>query len=285
MNGPPFCLFLGRDGARMTDTGPTLFQAMCERPWDTNLRLQYADWLQQNGQAQWAAFVRSQCQDPEWSLDRFTARFMFDLFDEVGKFDPYESDWLKKLPKLPGVSWVGSNFKAGFVHDVGFRPATAFPKHAATVFASTPIDSISLERLTVESLREVLTSSLLGRLECLSLYGRYGDEGMRLLAACPHLTRLKWLFIMENGCGDEGAEALAGSPHLGNLQYLYFTDHGHHIGDRGALALAQSSSLCRVTFLSFNETDRLSQPVVDELKKRRALFPAGPVPRRSRGGR
>src|SRR5207248_7253267 len=67
-----------------------------------------------------------------------------------------ESDWLKKLPKLPGVLWWGSGFKCGFVNFVVFRPATAFPKHAATVFASTPIDSISLERLTVESLREVL---------------------------------------------------------------------------------------------------------------------------------
>ncbi len=264
----PFCLYLRRDGAGMTDTGPTLFQAMCERPWDVSLRLRYADWLQQNGQTQWAAFVRYQCQDPDNSLDPFQARYLFDLFDEVGEFDPYESDWLNKLPKLPGVLWWGSGFKCGFVNFVVFRPATAFPKHAATVFASTPIDSISLERLTVESLREVLISPLLSRLERLALYGGYQDEGLRLLAACPHLTRLKWLFLMEYGCGDVGAEALAGSPYLGNLQYLYFPYHDHQIGDRGALALAQSPNLRNVTVLSFNETGRLSQPVVDALKKR-----------------
>jgi uncharacterized protein (TIGR02996 family) len=251
----------------MAESGEILFQAICERPWDTSLRLQYADWLQQNGQVQWAAFVRYQCRDPDHSLSHFEALYMCDLFDEVGEFDPYESDWLKKLPKLPGVSWVGSHFKGGFVHYAGFRPATAFVKHAATAFAATPIDSISLERLTVESLREVLPSSLLSRLECLSLYGRYGDEGMCLLAACPNLTRLKWLFLGEYGCGDAGAEALAGSLHLGNLQNLYFL-RGHKIGDRGALALAQSPNLSRVTFLSFNETDRLSRPVVGEMKKR-----------------
>jgi uncharacterized protein (TIGR02996 family) len=250
----------------MADTGEALFQAICERPWETGLRLQYADWLQQHGQAQWAAFVRYQCRDPDRSLDPFSALYMFDLFDEVGKFDPYESDWLTKLPKLPGVRWTGSSFKGGFVHDVGFHPATAFVKHAATVFAATPIDTISLERLTVESLRQVLTSPLLSRLECLSLYGRYGDEGLRLLAACPYLERLKWLFVMEYGCGDEGAEALAGSPYLGNLQYLYF--NWHKIGDRGVLALARSPHLRGVTFLSFNETKRLSRPVVEELKKR-----------------
>jgi uncharacterized protein (TIGR02996 family) len=251
----------------MSEAGQTLFQTMCERPWDTSLRLRYADWLQQHGQAQWAAFVRYQCRDPEQTMNRFTARYMLDLFEEVGEFDPFESDWLKKLPQLPGVLWWGSGFKGGFVHDVAFHPATAFLKHAAAVFAATPIDSISLGRLTVASLREVLTSSLLSRLECLSLGGRYGDEGMRLLAACPHLARLKWLFVMENGCGDEGAEALAGGPHLANLQYLYFNHH-HQIGDRGALALAQSPNLSRVSFLSFNETERLSPGVVDELKKR-----------------
>jgi hypothetical protein len=77
---------------------------------------------------------------------------------------------------------------------------------------------------------------------------------------------LKWLFVNENGCGDEGAEAIASSPYLESLQYLYF-DH-HRIGDRGALALARSSGLSGVSFLSFNETERLSRPVVDELKKR-----------------
>jgi hypothetical protein len=195
---------------------------------------------------------------------------MLELFEEVGEFDPYESDWLKKLPKLPGVSWWGSGFKGGFIHSVVFRPATVFREHAATVFAATPIDSISVERLTVESIREVLASPLLSRLECLSLYGDYGDEGIRLLAACPYLTRLEWLFINENGCGDEGAEALAGSQCLGNLQYLYF-DH-HRIGDRGALAIAKSPNLSGVNFVSFgfrpDSLSQLSQAVVDVLRKR-----------------
>jgi uncharacterized protein (TIGR02996 family) len=250
----------------MDETGESLFQAICEQPWDTNLRRHFADWLQQNGQAQWAAFIRYQCKDADMSLSRFAAGYMFDLFDQVGEFDPYESDWLKKLPKLPGVSWWGSGFKGGFVHDVGFRPATAFLQHAATVFASTPIDTVSLEQLTVELLRKILTSPLLSRLECLSLYGDYQDEGMRVLAACPYLDRLKWLFIMENGCGDDGAEALAGSPYLENLQYLYF--NRHQISDRGAMALATSTKLRGVSFLSLGKTESLSQPVVAELKER-----------------
>jgi uncharacterized protein (TIGR02996 family) len=259
----------------MSEAGPTLFRAMCERPWDTGPRLRYADWLEQNGQAQWAAFVRYQCQHPDQHLSPFAAHSMFELFDRVGEFNPYESDWLKKLPELPGVSWWGSGFRGGFVHEVSFHPAAAFREYAAAVFASTPIDSVSLEQLTPESLREVLSSPLLGRLDCLSLYGGYGDEGMRLLAACSHLTRLTSLFVMEDGCGDDGAEALAGGPHLGNLRNLYMENH--HIGDRGALALARSPNLGGVTFLSFGETNRLGPPVVDTLKRRFAYLDGWPT--------
>jgi uncharacterized protein (TIGR02996 family) len=259
----------------MSDTGPALFRAMCERPWDTGPRLRYADWLEQNGQAQWAAFVRYQCENPDQHLSPFAAHYMFELFDEVGQFDPYESDWLKKLPELPGVSWWGSGFKAGFVHEVAFRGGAAFREHAEAVFASTPIDSVSLEGQTPESLRDVLASPLLSRLDCLSLFGGYGDEGMHLLAGCPHLTRLTRLFVMEDGCGDDGAEALAASPYLGNLQHLYMENH--QIGDRGALALARSMNLGGVTTLCFGETNRLSRSVVDTLKRRFAYLDGCPT--------
>jgi uncharacterized protein (TIGR02996 family) len=248
---------------------------MCERPWDAGLRLAYADWLGHNGQAQWAAFVRHQCRNPDQHLSPFAARRLFDLFDAVGEFDPYESDWLKKLPAPPGVSWWGSGFKGGFVHEVSFRGAAAFREHAEAVFASTPIDSVALERLTPESLRDVLTSPLLRRLECLSLFGGYGDEGMRLLAGCPHLTRLTSLFVMEDGCGDAGAEALAAGPYLGTLRTLHMENH--HVGDRGALALAGSPGLAGVTFLCFGATNRLSPPVVDTLKRRFAYLDGEPA--------
>jgi len=261
----------------MSEAGPSLFRVMCERPWDTDRRLRYADWLAQNGQAQWAAFVRYQCKDPDRHLSPFAAHYMFDLFDQVGEFNPYESDWLKKLPVLPGVSWLGAGFRGGFVHEVAFRPATAFRQHADAVFACTPIDSVSLERLTPESLREVLDSPLLGLLECLSLYGGYGDEGMRLLAGCPHLSRLTSLFVMEDGCGDDGAEALAGSPYLGGLRSLYMTNH--HVGDRGALALAASANLRGVTHVCFGETNRLGPSVVDTLKRRFAYLDGWPTGR------
>jgi hypothetical protein len=125
---------------------------------------------------------------------------------------------------------------------------------------------LSVERLTDETMWEVLSSPLLRRLEWLSLFGPFGDEGVGLLAACPNLTSLKNLCIDDSRCGDGGAEALAGSPFLGRLERLYFENH--RIGNRGALALAESANLNSVTFLAFGETGRLSQPVLDKLKRR-----------------
>jgi uncharacterized protein (TIGR02996 family) len=249
----------------MTSTRQALFQAICEQPWDTSLRLTYADWLEKNGQPQWAAFIRAQCQNPGRSLDSFQA--LCSINKDRGEFDPFESDWLKELPKLPGV-WWGDGFERGFINHVTFHSAKAFQEHAATVFAAAPIDSSAIERLTDETIPDVLSSPFLRRLQWLALYsvGRLTEVGMRLLAACPNLTYLENLSIESNGCGDEGAEALAGSPYLGKLQRLYLENH--QIGDRGALALARSPNLSNVTFLVFRKMKRLSQPVVAELKKR-----------------
>jgi uncharacterized protein (TIGR02996 family) len=250
----------------MVNAGDELFRAVCEQPWDTALRLAYADWLADHAQPQWAAFIRLQCQAPEFSLNRFQARYgLSEPFDEVGEFDPFESDWRKQLPQPPGVRW-GENFKGGFFHSVGFLSPRAFKEHAATVFAASPVDMLAVGRLTDQTIQDVLSSPLLRRLEWLSTHGPLGTEGVRLLAGCPHLIRLKNLCINDSRCGDDGAEALAGSLGLGTLERLYLENH--QIGNRGALALAESPNLNRVTFLAFGATGRLSQPVLDKLKKR-----------------
>lgn len=58
-----------------------------------------------------------------------------------------------------------------------------------------------------------------------------GNEGARVLAACPLLANLKVLRLSNCGIGDDGARALAESPHLNNLTTL---DLGYNpIGDAG----------------------------------------------------
>jgi uncharacterized protein (TIGR02996 family) len=251
----------------MSHTGDVLFQAMCEQPWDVSRRLAYADWLADHGQPQWAGFVRYQCRAFEHSLNRFQAYYCVDMYDEIGQFDPFESVWRKGLPTPRGVTWSDS-FKGGFIHCVCFHSAAAFKEHAATVFAASPVDMVAVERLTDRSIQDILGSPLLGRLEWLSLYGaRLGDEGMRRLAGCLHLARLKNLLVEGLRLGDGGAVAIAGSAWFAQLERLYFFGN-HGIGDRGASALADSLNLTMVNFLALNAKKRLSQPVVEKLKRR-----------------
>jgi uncharacterized protein (TIGR02996 family) len=257
----------------MTSAGDTLFQAVCERPWDTGPRLAYADWLTANGQAPWAEFIRAQCQNFDASVSGYQFRQMLD----DGDYNPLESDWFKQLPRPKGVIW-SDGFKGGFAHSVSFASPRAFQEHAAAVFGAGPVDSAGVGGVRDETTLVIVSSPYLERLEWFSLIG-ISDVGMRLLAACPYLTRLKALMLdgirlrkdrhpARHRLGDDGALALADSPFLGKLENLYLDNH--LIGDHGALALADSSKLNSVTFLAFGktETERLSHWALDRLKKR-----------------
>jgi uncharacterized protein (TIGR02996 family) len=248
-----------------------LFQAVCEHPWDTAARLAYADWLDGRGQSEFAAFIRLQCENPDCSVSGFQMR---QGRGEDG-YDPYESAWCKQLPRPAGVFW-SDGFKGGFFHSVGFASPKRFQEHATTIFAAAPIDSLSVGAIRDQTTAEVLSSPYLQRLESLAFTG-ISDPGVRLLAACSHLVRLKFLLLdairlgkdghpISPHLGDDGAIALAQGEYLGRLEYLYLDNHG--IGDPGALALAESPKLRKVTFLSFGDMSRLSPSVRTRLDER-----------------
>jgi Leucine Rich repeat len=96
--------------------------------------------------------------------------------------------------------------------------------------------------------------------------GTLTDEGVRQVASCPALARLRSLAVWGGGFGDTAAEVIARSPNLGGLECLSFS--GHQIGDRGAVALADSPHLGGVTDLVLHGTRGLSERVVRRLRKR-----------------
>jgi uncharacterized protein (TIGR02996 family) len=247
----------------MTDLGEALFRAVCEQPWDDAPRLIYADWLDEHGQSEQAAFIRFQCQYPEWNTSHPQYAC---LAARDREFDPFKPRWAGELPALPGVKWWSDYFRRGFITTAEFGSAKAFREQAGATFAASPVDSVTVRRVTNRTARHVLASPLLGRLKQLSLLGVLTDEGAQLVAACPTLGRLQALCVWGGDVGDEGAEALAGSPRLSALRCLSFS--GHRIGDRGAAALAESQNLSGLTDLVLHGTRGLSGRVVRRLKKR-----------------
>jgi uncharacterized protein (TIGR02996 family) len=249
----------------MATEGEALFRAVCEEPWDDAVRLVYADWLEEHGQPQRADFIRFQCDYALWISSQSQQRRRW--WEQYEKFQPLLPLWEKELPTLAGVKWHAGWFDRGFIDAFAFQSAKAFRQHAEAVFAASPVAEVEVRRVTDRTVREVLASPLLARLRKLYLVGRFTDVGVTLVAACPALERLHALCLWGGGCGDAGAEAIARSPHLGRLKCLSFYGH-RRIGDRGALALAESRCLGTVTDLVLHGTHGLSRPVVRALKRR-----------------
>jgi uncharacterized protein (TIGR02996 family) len=246
----------------MTSDGEALLRAVCENPRDDTPRLIYADWLDEHGQPERAAFIRFECEFPQW--DHTHPRYE-ELLQLERRFAESHAAWRAELPALPGVKWGDVWFDRGFVESVQFRSGKAFTAHADAVFAATPVQRLDVSQLTDRTIAVVLRSPYLGRLRQLILRGNYDATGVRLLADCPHLGELESLCLW-GACGDDAAVAVAACPSLGGLVTLSFSNQ--RFTDRGATALIESERLRSVRHLVLHGTRGLSGRVVRRLKKR-----------------
>jgi uncharacterized protein (TIGR02996 family) len=228
--------------------GQALLQDICADPDNDGLRLIYADWLDEHGQAERAEFIRVQVehaarprlQHPQH--DGLLARWK-ELLSQHGK------DWLGELPRLSGVNWL--HFSRGFVAEAHVMRWKFFHRQADALFAATPLQFLSLlAGVTAQTCTYLVRCPYLARVRGLYLGDNVlGDAGVRTLAGCPHLANLQVLVVRGRlsfrlgpgallpSFGDAGAYALAASPHLGRLTCL---DVSHNrLGERALEALRQ----------------------------------------------
>jgi uncharacterized protein (TIGR02996 family) len=71
-------------------------------------------------------------------------------------------------------------------------------------------------------------------------YNELGDDGARVLAACPHLAGVLALRLSHCGIGDEGCRALANGPHFDRVEVLEL--EGNPLGDAGLRAFLDPRS-------------------------------------------
>src|SRR4051794_16651783 len=121
--GPP-------EGASMSADG--LLKDIIENPEDDAPRLIYADWLDDNGEAERAEFIRAQIELSRTS-ERAPRRKEL-LAREAELWERHGESWRSQLPALRGVKWL--DWSRGFVWGVRIDSASAFRSHAATVFAT-----------------------------------------------------------------------------------------------------------------------------------------------------
>lgn len=180
-----------------TSDGDGLRAAILAQPDDDILRLIYADWLQENDQADRGAFVRAQVMaaqaEPFSPQAREQARVAGQLFST-------HPEWKLSVQRL-GV--IRGSFVRGFVEHVNVD-AAQFPRHAAALFATEPVRSVQVTRFAsaitgTVSLVPFFQAPELDRVRRLDLRQLQLDEHeFELLASAPELVNLTDLCLREN---------------------------------------------------------------------------------------
>jgi uncharacterized protein (TIGR02996 family) len=200
-------------------------RAIEAEPDDDAVRLVYADWLEENGDADRARFIRLQCEHHRLKdAPRGEARRR-ELEREI---DPllkrHRAAWTAGLP-----AWAREqSFKRGFLN-VYQMTAKQFLEGAGAVRAVAPLDTLFLRRLKGRE-EAVFASEHLGGVNRLWVQeAQLTDAGVRALTSSPHLGRVRKLGLERitldaskdaNRLTDSAAAALAGADNLPALTHL-----------------------------------------------------------------
>ena len=212
-------------------------------------RLIYADWLEEQGDAERAEFLRLQCQLVESPLDAFQSDAMAGRARELEL--RYGLVWKQRLPEeLQGRSLFHRGLLTGMACAV-----EAFPQVAEAFLAGNPLLHVLQVYPGQSSLRyqawdRFFSSPWLRHFTSLDLSNNWmGNLGASVLANCPHLENLSELDLSGNNINDLAMPALmdATLPALRRLKL-----RSNEFGDRGITLLARSGRLTRLQRLDLN---------------------------------
>jgi uncharacterized protein (TIGR02996 family) len=237
-----------------------------EHPDDDLPRLIFADWLDDDGQADRAEFIRAQVR---------LARLQAYADDEVRALQARCDELLARHDEEwagPVVSDVanGWQFERGFLTGLTIE-ARALAANVHELFAVGPLRRLKLLDAG-EHLGEVVWLPSMAQIVSLDLCScRIGDAGMELLAMSRFLSSLSDLCLRRNDIGPDGARALAGSSTLRHLRRLDLS--WNHLGEPGAEALARWPGLDALERLDVSRnTPPCSWVTLRRLGKRAIFF-------------
>lgn len=224
--------------------GDAFLQEILAHPDDDAPRLIFADWLEEQGDADSVAraeLIRVQCalaggEVPPQQRSTLQRR-------EYQILNEWDHEWVRPIRRAVST-W---EYHRGFIAEVGVL-ADRFLAHAARLFRRLPIQHLRLyPRMYPQSYPDVESINMaaladneyLGRLRSLDLSDSQLDsQDVRALVVSEHLTSLTDLNLSSNRIGDSGIRALAATPWLGRLECLDLS--GNDLGSGGLRVLANA---------------------------------------------
>jgi uncharacterized protein (TIGR02996 family) len=233
-----------------TATDNAFLRSILANPDDDAPRLIYADWLDEQGDADRAEFIRLQVRlarmpssDADWASIKSRA--------EELQHD-HHVEWVNQLPQFDGVNW--EVFERGFISAVKFEHPDAYFAHPRQVFAAAPIRELRLHLFYWTDAARLADSPHPRAVRVLDLNdgNRIGNQGLEALMASPHLRNLTVLKVARNSLGSAGVRAIAHSSYVRNLLDLRL--HRNDLFDDGLRYLAESPAMRQLRRLDLDRT-------------------------------
>jgi uncharacterized protein (TIGR02996 family) len=236
-------------------------------PDDDTPRLVYADYLEDRGEPERAAFIRVQIDLAR--LPEADPRRQELQAGEQGLLRTHGKAWAAALlAPLAGME-THCAFRRGFIEELTVE-ARGLLLHADTLFRKAPLRSLEVY-LARGRIGALASLPHLSRLTALCLPNNsLGDDGTRALASSPHLGGLSSLGLRGNEIGDPGTQVLAACPSLAGLRHLDLSLN--RVGDAGALALARHLPRLESLELNWNRIGAAARRTLGETFGGRVKF-------------
>jgi uncharacterized protein (TIGR02996 family) len=223
-----------------------LLRAIAAHPDEDTPRLAYADWLDEHGDANRAAFIRGQIEYTHLRDDSPHRREV--AFRCRQLLDAHENDWLAAHSFERDWHWA-----RGFVEGFTSTPEVLHGEDA-DLFATHPFRRLWLWELNGDPAGVHLIPAN-NRLAALDLIGnRLNTNALKKLARVTHLPHLRELGLMFNALRDTAIPVLCGEPFFQRLDLLRLG--ANPFSDEGRARLRAHFGP-RVTFAHDREPERL----------------------------
>ncbi|MEZ4240693.1 MAG: TIGR02996 domain-containing protein [Myxococcota bacterium] len=213
----------------MNDVQKGLLDGILAAPDDDLPRRVYADWLEADGQAARAEFVRLQLDHdalPRWDVGRVHSRLrQRELLAE------HDEAWRAALPEAEGVRW--GRWGRGFVERVAFDDPSILAARGVELQREALFSHVMMRWPRLKQRRDL---PAIPGVTALTLVGAtLSDTDLQWLGESELLSTVRELNLVESQLTAEALAMLLRSPHVRRLRALRLP--GHNFANEGVAAL------------------------------------------------